>query len=207
MHAGHNSLIGNDGYNRKKLDYSFLSNQVCVTLANHFIHVSAGWIVWMMDHGLFPIASDTLKSLGRCVFAPLPFYAPGSRVRLAGDGPSSWTVWILVARTKSLSKWGTLPGGYCATKGWDDKVMTGGKPARLMEALVRDYSRPDDVVMDPFMGAGTTGLACIREGRKFVGCEIDPKTYQLAQARIERELANPPLFKLNSVPLTQAVLA
>ena len=63
----------------------------------------------------------------------------------------------------------------------------GGKPVALMSALVRDYSRAGDTVIDPCMGAGTTGLACLMAGRNFIGIERDEATFQLACERIQRE--------------------
>ena len=71
----------------------------------------------------------------------------------------------------------------------------GGKPTALMEALVRDYSRPGDTVLDSHMGAGTTGVACVRTGRKFIGCEIDLEAFALACRRIEQAYAQRPLFE------------
>jgi site-specific DNA-methyltransferase (adenine-specific) len=50
------------------------------------------------------------------------------------------------------------------------------------------------VVLDPFMGSGTTGVACIREGRNFIGIEKDEKYFQIAVERIRRELAQERLF-------------
>jgi DNA modification methylase len=40
-------------------------------------------------------------------------------------------------------------------------------------------------VLDPFMGSGTTGVACMQTGRKFIGCEIDPGYFEIARKRIE----------------------
>lgn len=91
----------------------------------------------------------------------------------------------MVARTRALSKWGTLPGGYVAGPGWNDKQRMGGKPTKLMRALVNDYSRPGELVCDPFMGAGTTGVACMIEGRDFIGIEIDPEGFDVSCRRIE----------------------
>jgi DNA modification methylase len=104
---------------------------------------------------------------------------------LAGDGPSSWTDWIVVSRTKAQSKWGTLPGGYVAGPGWKDKARMGGKPTLLMDSLVADYSRPGHVVLDTHMGAGTAGVSCVKAARKFIGCEIDPIAFDIACRRIE----------------------
>ena len=48
-----------------------------------------------------------------------------------------------------------------------------------------------ETILDPFMGSGTTGVACIRTGRRFIGCEIEPKYAAIAVERMERELAQP----------------
>lgn len=58
------------------------------------------------------------------------------------------------------------------------------KPLSLMERLVLIYSKLGDIILDPFMGSGTTGLACQNTGRKFLGCEIDQKWYDLARTNI-----------------------
>ena len=50
------------------------------------------------------------------------------------------------------------------------------------------------VVLDPFMGSGTTGVACARLGRRFIGVEIEPKYFDIACKRIEREYAQLKLF-------------
>lgn len=59
------------------------------------------------------------------------------------------------------------------------------KPIALMEYLVRTYSNEGDTVLDNAMGSGTTGVACKRLGRKFVGIELDPTHYATASARID----------------------
>lgn len=59
------------------------------------------------------------------------------------------------------------------------------KPIALMEYLVKLASRPDAVVLDPFMGSGTTGIACANLGRKFIGIEREPEYFKIAEARID----------------------
>jgi DNA modification methylase len=51
-----------------------------------------------------------------------------------------------------------------------------------------------ETILDPFMGSGTTGIACIRTGRRFVGIEKDPTHYATAVERIKNELAQGDLF-------------
>lgn len=62
-------------------------------------------------------------------------------------------------------------------------------PAAFPEALARDHilswSNPGDNVLDPFMGSGTTGVACVKTGRKFIGIEREPKYFDIACRRIE----------------------
>lgn len=60
------------------------------------------------------------------------------------------------------------------------------KPIALMRHLVRLLSRPGDIVLDCFLGSGSTGISCLLEGRKFVGMEINKDYYAVANARIER---------------------
>jgi hypothetical protein len=184
-HRGHDVGGGNDGANRAGLGYAALRPEDVPSLADAFCRICAGWIVWMTDYRLAIPIEAALKSHGRYVFSPVPYHHPGRSVRLTGDGPSSWTDWLMVSRTPAQMKWGTLRGGYVANEGWNDRERMGGKPTRLMRLVVSDYSRRDELVCDPFMGAGTTGLACALEGRRFVGVEIDPCAFDIACKRIE----------------------
>ena len=60
------------------------------------------------------------------------------------------------------------------------------KPLALMRYLVRLTSTPTGgIVLDPFMGSGTTGVACMMEGRQFIGIELDPNYLEIARRRIE----------------------
>lgn len=208
-HAGHNaSAIGKSaeltGKNRQTLPYDALSRADVATLAEQYVDICTGWIVWMSDSDLAMVIRYELEKNGRYAFAPLPFYQPGRSVRLSGDGPSSWTDWIVVARTKAQAKWGTLPGGYLAQSGWNDKEMMGGKPLFLMDALVRDYSHAGDLVLDSHMGKGTTAVACVRQGRRFIGCEINTERFDAACARIEQAYAQGSLLDVCEPPVQAA---
>lgn len=208
-HSGHDSGAGKarDGSERESLGYAALSLADVDRLAEAYASACHGWIVWMTDSDLALAVRSALERQGRYAFAPLPFYHPGRSVRLTGDGPSSWTDWIVVARTKAQSKWGTLPGGYVAGPGWNDKARMGGKPTLLMDALVADYSRPGQVVLDTHMGAGTTGVSCVKAGRKFIGCEIAPDVFDIACKRIEQAQAQPDMFIHQvAAPVQEALL-
>jgi site-specific DNA-methyltransferase (adenine-specific) len=68
------------------------------------------------------------------------------------------------------------------------------KPLPLMRELVRDFTQPGDVVLDPFMGSGSTGVACIEEGRRFVGIEWDARYFRLACERLAATARQGQLF-------------
>ncbi len=61
------------------------------------------------------------------------------------------------------------------------------KPVSLMEYLILTYTNPGEVVLDNCMGSGTTGVACIKTGRSFIGIEKDPEYFEIARKRIEEE--------------------
>ncbi len=60
------------------------------------------------------------------------------------------------------------------------------KPVELFKRCILNSSDPGDLILDPFLGSGTTAVACILTGRRFVGCEISSRYFDLACERIER---------------------
>ena len=65
-----------------------------------------------------------------------------------------------------------------------DKRHPTQKPVDLIRYMIRTYTNQGGVIFDPFMGSGTTGVACIREGRSFIGIEREPAYHAIAEARI-----------------------
>jgi site-specific DNA-methyltransferase (adenine-specific) len=75
------------------------------------------------------------------------------------------------------------------------------KPVDLLVTLIDAV--PGRVVFDPFMGSGSTGVAAVRAGRQFVGCEINPSHFDTACKRIAAEIASPRLFAEPSIAAKQ----
>jgi DNA modification methylase len=120
--------------------------------------------------------------------------------------PDEFAFWVKTPSTKNYSKhlgrfvemilvmrggafnclhWSQMTGVY------DDRHINPPshpfeKPLSLIERLVRIYSNPDDLVFDPYMGIGTTGVAALRLERGFIGCEINPKYFAIAEKRIKQ---------------------
>ena len=195
-HDGHNAATSNDGSERALIDYAHLTPRDVKRLVKSWHPRTRGWFVVFTDHVLMPAWEDAMADAGRYVFAGMPVIIPGMTVRKQGDGPSREAVYLVAGRwrTAEAMRWRTLPGWYKATRDrWSE--VTGGKPLNLMEQLVRHYSNPGDVVCDAFAGHGTTLYAAAKNGRRGLGCEVDPKRWLEADARL-RQAHTPDLVAL-----------
>lgn len=61
-------------------------------------------------------------------------------------------------------------------------------PVDLPAWFIKLFTEPGDIVLDPFMGSGTTAVACVRLGRKYIGFELNPQYVQVAQQRLDKEI-------------------
>jgi site-specific DNA-methyltransferase (adenine-specific) len=187
-HAGHNGAIDQVGGRRRALSYASWSEVDVRAFCRFWSPRTRGWIAVLSCSELAPVWRAELERVGRYTFASLAVLIRGMSVRLTGDGPSSWSLWLTVARPRSQRwlRWGTLPGGYDSGRGAGGHI--GGKPLELMRQIVRDYSRPGDLVCDPVAGMATTGIAAAELGRSFMGAELDANTYQRAAERLRAEV-------------------
>ena len=69
-----------------------------------------------------------------------------------------------------------------------EKVHPTQKPVELIAKMIEDSTEPGAVVLDTFMGSGTTAVACLRTGRHYIGFELDEKYHAIAQQRVEETL-------------------
>lgn len=80
-------------------------------------------------------------------------------------------------------------------KGREERFHPTQKPAGVMRWCIQQLPADSHIILDPFMGSGTTGVACAQLGRKFIGIEIEPKYFDIACRRIEDAYRQPRLFK------------
>ena len=129
---------------------------------------------------------------------PPPYDVRGVHIELHGILRSTTRIWGVHGKItntnaiavkgctlglEALDNWGTRVGAYVVTREQGGHI--GGKPRRLMDAVVRDYSKPGDLVCDPCAGYATTAIAAETYGRSFIGAEVDPETHAKAIARME----------------------
>lgn len=69
-----------------------------------------------------------------------------------------------------------------------NKLHPTQKPIELLEYLIKTYTNEGETVLDNCMGSGSTGVACVNTGRKFVGIELDENYFNIAKNRIEQAL-------------------
>lgn len=109
--------------------------------------------------------------------------------QISADRPSQgWEGIAYMHSTKGQKKqWngGGQHGNYVGSLVTDGAHPT-GKPLPLFSQFVERFTNPSDLVLDPFMGSGTTGVAAIQMGRKFIGIEREPKYFEIACKRIEQ---------------------
>ena len=120
---------------------------------------------------------------------------------------NGWVVWDKLDGLVSSREWGFNDNSDCeliwtnqdkaariichrwmgcmkASEHGQRRVHPTQKPVALMVTLVEHFTKPGDTVLDPYMGSGTTGVACVQTGRNFIGIELDPDYFTIAQARI-----------------------
>jgi len=120
------------------------------------------------------------------------FYQPAS-VGLNRWGRADATVILYYGRDPRIGK--TIqPCSFVLTERPSCKEHPCSKPLEAWIKLLLKGSLNNATVMDPFMGSGTTGVACERMGREFIGIEIDPEYFAIAEKRIKAEQERFALF-------------
>jgi DNA modification methylase len=88
----------------------------------------------------------------------------------------------------------------------DGKEHPTQKPVEVMKWCIEALPASVATILDPFMGSGTTGVAAVKLGRRFIGIEIEPRYFDIACKRIEAALKQPDLFIERPAPPKQEAL-
>lgn len=163
-------------------------------VAREAAHIIQRWCIvfsdvesaWEWRHALVGAGLEHIREGAWVKGSPQP--------QLTGDRPAAGHEAIEIAHTRGKKRWNG--GGHPAI--WHAQIATDRnqpgqrlhptqKPLELMIRLVLDFTDPDDIVLDPFCGSGTTGVACLRLGRRFIGCEKNGGWASLARERLNAE--------------------
>ena len=122
---------------------------------------------------------------------------PDGTPQISGDRPGQGAEGIAVMHSRKVKPSWFGGGERGCWRYPRNKEATGhptAKPIRLMEKLVTLFCAQDGTVLDPFMGSGTTGVACANLGRKFIGIEMEERYFDIACKRIDAAYAQGRLF-------------
>ena len=99
-----------------------------------------------------------------------------------------------LSNTKTVKTIRYLWHGICRDGEVGEHLHPTQKPTAVMEKCL-GFLPDATIILDPFMGSGTTGVACVKLGRQFIGIEIEPKYFDIACRRIEEAWKQPRLFE------------
>lgn len=203
-HANHLSKITlRDGTPaRQALGFDGISGQELVRLTSAWCEMARRWVVftceWKDAHRL-----DDAGFLVRLGIWRKPDGAP----QFTGDRPGTGWEAVAICHRKGRKRWngGGRHAVWTFPKGTGDGHPT-QKPVPFASALVRDFTDPAETILDPFMGSGTTLVACAKLGRKGIGIELDPDYFEIACRRVEEAYWQPDLFVPPPTPPSQEAM-
>ncbi len=142
---------------------------------------------------------DALEAAGARYKRACHWVKPDSAPQFNGQGPAMGAENFVAAWCgPGLSRWNGGGRRNVFTHNVNGPARHGGhpteKPVSLMAELVGLFTDPGDHVLDPFMGSGSTGVACVRSGRAFTGIERDERYFHMACDRIREATRQPDMF-------------
>lgn len=162
------------------------------------VAATRGWaLAFCTPEGVAPWR-DAFEAAGARYKRACVWVKPDAAPQFNGQGPAMGAeMFTAVWCGPGVSRWnggGRRNVWTCPTRGPERCTShPTEKPVPLMAALVADFTAPGALVCDPFAGTGTTGVAAVRLGRRFLGIERDREWFDVAVARLEAELAAPRL--------------
>lgn len=193
------AALTSDGAPRVKtahagLGFDALADDLRSVCAAEFFRVLKRWALAFTDlEGAHGWAAD-FESAGLDYVRTCIWDKVDSAPQFTGDRPAAAAEAIVCAHRPGKKRWnggGRRNVFHHAVNGERGaKPHPSTKPLALMLELVELFTEPDDVVLDPFCGSGSTGAACLRLGRRFIGFELQDKWAEVSRERLLAEESN-----------------
>lgn len=172
-------------------------DDLLVPVAVEIGRVCTRWCVVFSDAETTHLWRAALETAGMRYVRTGCWAKPDPMPQMTGDRPGVGFEPCTICHAQGPMRWNG--GGRSAL--WTCGISKGTarpdhpcpKPLPLMRTLVEQFSDPGDTVLDPFMGSGTTGVACKELGRGFIGCELNEGYFEISKARIEAAQRKPSL--------------
>ena len=206
----HNNAKSNKGGGSgvKAIDFKAIDFEAISTILDALAPICSGWVIanmeWRHIAALEFERHDFYELIRFGVWLksnPMP--------QISADRPAHGWDGIAYLFPKNKKKAWNGGGSH---GNWFGPVVTNGdhptgKPVDMVESWVTRFTSKGGAILDPFMGSGTTGVACVQLGRKFTGIEIDKRYFDIACERISRARAQGQLFEPAKVkPEQQSLL-
>lgn len=169
------------------LTFPPITEEQRVVSARQMARIARRWILVFCQVEAAMKWRAVLEDAGAVYKRTCVWVKPDGKPQYSGDRPGIGYESIVACHAPGRSRWngGGSHGVFIVNKGGDTRTgHQTQKPLALMEVLVRLFSDPGEVIVDPFAGSGTTGVAAIRLGRRFLGWEMNPEYIEVARRRI-----------------------
>lgn len=170
------------GHGNTLVDFAPLTDEDFAACMQQWLALARGWCVATCDYRHARVAFDLPEfvRLGAWV-------KPNPMPQISADRPGQGFETVLILHAGQVKKAWNRGGGsgvWTFPTVGDAEVST-QKPLGLVRAFVSDFTNRGELVADPFMGSGTTGVAAVEQGRAFIGIERDPGRFAIACRRID----------------------
>jgi len=158
-----------------------------------------GWFLAFCQVEAVSVWRDAMEGAGLKYKRGMAWVKPDSSPQFNGQGPAQGFECVAAAWCGAgYSVWnaGGKRGVYTHNTNGPARHGTHPteKPVSLMSEILADFTSSDGIVFDPFAGSGTTGVAAVKLGRRFIGIEIEPRYFDIACRRIEEASKQADLF-------------
>ena len=201
----HNMAMTNRGVGRGVglVTFSALTGEEFDAVISACLGAADGWVVATCDYKHAARFYDSKEFVRLGVWVK-----PNPMPQISADRPGQGFETVLILHSGRIQKRWNRGGGAGV---WTFPVHTNAlvptqKPIELISSFVADFTQPCQIVLDPFAGSGTTGVACIQLGRRFIGVEKSPEHFDIACRRIEQAQAQAQLFEPEVPKAEQASL-
>jgi len=193
------------------LDFSSISDSERLQVSAMLVDISDGWLLTFCQAEAVAAWRNAHEQGGAKYKRAMVWVKPDGAPQFTGDRPGMGYESIVASWCgKGRSRWngGGRHGVFVHAQRDNNhpKEHMTQKPIALMDELVSLFSNRGDIVCDAYMGSGTTGVSCIRLGRKFIGIERDPRHFETACRRIEDAQRQESLFQPEAPKAEQAGL-
>jgi site-specific DNA-methyltransferase (adenine-specific) len=177
------------------LGFGHLTEEQAYAVAQQTSRASRRWFLSFSDLEGIALWRAAVTSAGLDYVRTCVWDKVDGAPQFTGDRPAAGAECFIVSHQPGKKAWNA--GGkrnvyrHAVNGGTGAKPHPSTKPLSLMLELIEDFTSPGDLVVDPFAGSGSTGVACVQLGRRFMGWEEKPAYFEIACRRLAGDEALP----------------